>query len=381
MSAPAPLPLTVDPLAALADRCVQCGLCLPACPTYAVDRIEAESPRGRIALARAIALSTIEPTPAGENHLDQCLACRSCEAVCPAHVEFGELLVQARAAQRVRRPAGWRQRAAEALVTRRRLLNAVFGTYRTIAPLLPRVLRPLPLPPPRTRPPPGACAPTRVALFTGCVADAYETRVRTALRTLCAALGVEVIEPVAQACCGALHAHAGADVGATALAVRNQAAFAHADVVLTLASGCHGAVAAALGSTRTHDALAWLALHVDRLAFVSSPRRIGLHVPCTQRNVARSSGAMRALLARVDALELVELDAGPGCCGASGMQMLTDRDRADLFRAPLLEQARAARVDAIASANIGCRLHLGNGTSIPVLHPIELLADALRAAV
>ena len=78
-----------DPLLALADRCVQCGLCLPACPTYRLEAIEAESARGRIALARAWALETIVPTPAGERHLDQCLGCRNCETVCPAGVEFG----------------------------------------------------------------------------------------------------------------------------------------------------------------------------------------------------------------------------------------------------------------------------------------------------
>ena len=85
-------PPSTDPLVALADRCVQCGLCLPTCPTYARDRLEAESPRGRIAIARGLALGTIAPTAAADAHLDHCLACRSCEAVCPAGVEYGALL-------------------------------------------------------------------------------------------------------------------------------------------------------------------------------------------------------------------------------------------------------------------------------------------------
>ncbi|NUO77237.1 MAG: 4Fe-4S dicluster domain-containing protein, partial [Lysobacter sp.] len=85
-------PPSADPLVALADRCVQCGLCLPACPTYGHDRLEAESPRGRIAVARAWALGTIEPSAVADTHLDHCLGCRSCEAVCPAGVQYGELL-------------------------------------------------------------------------------------------------------------------------------------------------------------------------------------------------------------------------------------------------------------------------------------------------
>jgi len=90
----------VDPLVALADRCVQCGLCLPACPTYGSDRIEAESPRSRIALVRAWALETIPPTAIGDTHLDHCLACRNCETVCPAGVQYGQLLITARNRQR-----------------------------------------------------------------------------------------------------------------------------------------------------------------------------------------------------------------------------------------------------------------------------------------
>jgi glycolate oxidase iron-sulfur subunit len=96
-------------LVVLADQCVQCGLCLPACPTYRFSQVEAESPRGRIALARAWALDTIPPTPAGDGHLDHCLGCRRCEVVCPAGVQYGPLLVAARGQQRERRAPGWRQ--------------------------------------------------------------------------------------------------------------------------------------------------------------------------------------------------------------------------------------------------------------------------------
>src|SRR5262245_51779134 len=111
------------PLVALADRCVQCGLCLPACPTYGLDHLETESPRGRIALARAWELDTVAPTAAGDAHLDHCLGCRRCEAVCPAGVQYGALLVAARAGQRRRRPPRLRQRALEALLSRPRLLT------------------------------------------------------------------------------------------------------------------------------------------------------------------------------------------------------------------------------------------------------------------
>ncbi|MGY0618333.1 (Fe-S)-binding protein [Lysobacter sp. A378] len=413
-------PPAVDPLVALADRCVQCGLCLPVCPTYARDRLEAESPRGRIALVRAWALETIEPGATGDDHLDHCLACRACEAVCPAGVEYGALLVTARGRQRQRRGANLLQRLLEALTARPRLLTGLLGMYRRIHRLLPTGLRVLPRPPrpdpSTTNPPtaasvassiddpagtqsvrpvpdrhaaagwlepgsdrgdrqhPGAHAP--VAVFVGCVANAYEADVRAALGRLCAALSIDLVTPAGQTCCGAIHAHAGNLAQASRLSAINHTAFAGYPRVLTLASGCHESVAGALDGTAV-DALAFLDEHRERLTFAERRERIGLHLPCTQRNVVGTVPALRRLLARVPGLVVVELDAGYGCCGAAGSQMLTDPDRAASYRQPLLAQLAASGATRLLSANIGCRLHLAGGTALEVQHPLAFLADAL----
>jgi glycolate oxidase iron-sulfur subunit len=376
----------LDPLVALADRCVQCGLCLPACPTYQLDRLEPESPRGRIALARGWALDLVAPDPAGEAHLDQCLACRSCEAVCPAGVEYGALLVAARARQRARRVPGLRQRGLETLAARPRLMAAALALYRGLHPFLPGAWRPLPRPPgdvSRRVPAPPAAHPggaAEVMLFRGCVAGPYEAELRAATARLCAAAGVALVEPAAQGCCGALHAHAGDVATATRLAARNAQAFAGARHVLTLASGCHEAVADAMpAGAEALDAIAFLAAHGDELPLRDCRERVALHLPCTQRNVARTAAATRALLARVPGLEVVELDAGFGCCGAAGTQMATDPARAARFRAPLLEQLTASGATRLLSANIGCRLHFANAAGVPVQHPLEFLGALLAA--
>lgn len=398
-------------LMALTDQCVQCGLCLPACPTYAFERTEAESPRGRIALARAWELDTIAPTPIGDTHLDHCLGCGRCEAVCPAGVQYGPLLIQARAHQRERRPPGWRQRGIEWLAIKPALLGALLAAYRFLHPLLPSRLRPLPRPPalgpfprlrgkagmrarrsgeiPSLRMKSGTPTPTlphkrgreqnAVAIFLGCVARPYETGLRDALRRLCAAVGVAVTTPDEQTCCGTLHAHAGDISQADALAARNRIAFAGSGTVLTLASGCHEAVADSLrGTAETVDALDFLARHADGLRFGQRHERITLHLPCTQRRMVRSDGATRALLARVPGLEIVELNAGFGCCGAAGTQMLTESERAIAYRQPLLDQLAASGTTRLLSANIGCRLHFANGTHLPVQHPLEFLAECLQ---
>lgn len=381
MSPAAPPPPAIDPLVALADRCVQCGLCLPVCPTYRHDRLEAESPRGRIALVRAWALETIEPTPTGDAHLDHCLACRSCEAVCPAGVKYGELLITARGRQRERRGAGMRPRLVELFSARPVLLAGLLAAYRWGYRWLPQGLRALPRPPVTarsqavTRESPPASA--RVALFVGCVAAPYETALRRAVVRLCAALDVDAVEPEGQACCGALHAHSGNTAGAQRLAARNRRALMSAGTVLTLASGCHESVSTALGDgVDTVDAIAYIEAHADALRWRECRERIALHLPCTQRNVVQSVDALRRLLARVPGLVVIELDAGFGCCGAAGMQMLTDPARADDYRRPLLAQFESADATRLLSANIGCRLHFANAGCV-VQHPLEFLAGLL----
>jgi glycolate oxidase iron-sulfur subunit len=376
---PAPADATRDRLLALADRCVQCGLCLPTCPTYGLDRTEAESPRGRIALVRAWELGTIAPTDTADNHLDHCLGCRSCEAVCPAGVDYGQLLAVARSRQRDRRGSSLRQAAVEWLAARPRALTAALGLYRRLFPALPGALRLLPRPPARD----GQLSPAdptvhTAALFMGCVARAYEGDLRDAVSALCAAVGTTVLPAQGQTCCGALHAHGGDSRTSRRLAQTNRQAFSAGGTVLTMASGCHEALGQALaGIATTSDAITFLHERADRLRFRPHRERVALHLPCTQRNVVKSTAALRGLLARVPGLEVVELTAGYGCCGAAGTQMLLAASRAARDRKPRVAAFEHSGATRLLSANIGCRLHLANATAKPVQHPLELLAACL----
>lgn len=366
-------------LVALADRCVQCGLCLPHCPTYRLDQTEAESPRGRIAYIKAVAQGRLAPTPAGDAHLDHCLGCRRCEPVCPAGVSYGELLLGARAAQALRHAPPARLRLAGWLLARPPLLGRLLDLQRLAGDWLPASLRPdlppAPAPVPLPAPPPQAAA--RVALFAGCVADRHESGTRASLAKLLGAAGVAVDLPPGQGCCGAAAAHAGDTGTATRLAEANRAAFAGAEAVLCLASGCHDSLARSLaGQAPVEDALARLDRLGDALRFKPSDRRVALHLPCTQRSVVRSDAALRRLLARIPGLDLVELP-DTGCCGAAGLHQLAEPARADALRAPLLVALAASGASELLSANIGCRLHLSTGTIMPVRHPIDFLAEHL----
>lgn len=371
-------------LVALADRCVQCGLCLPHCPTYRLDRNEAESPRGRIAYVRAVASGQVAPGPVGDAHLDHCLGCRRCEAACPAGVRYGELLVGARAAQAARRPLAARTRAVLALLARPRLLTLLAGLQRRFGRWLPAAWQPVPPPPARVPAAPTTArdagrerAGPSLAVFTGCIARSHESGSRAALGRLLGVAGLATVEPAGQGCCGAAAAHAGDAAGATSLATANRRAFAGHDRVLCLASGCQDTLARALGDTATvEDALVALDRVADRLVFRAAGRKVALHLPCTQRSVVRSEAALRRLLDRVPGLDLVELP-DTGCCGAAGLHQLAEPARAAALRAPLLQALAASGASELLSANIGCRLHLAGGTKIPVRHPIDFLAEHL----
>lgn len=374
-----------------ADLCVKCGLCTPHCPTYRLTQHEADGPRGRIALSQALLSGVL---PAGKSltaHLDGCLSCRACEAVCPAKVPYGRVLDAARAALATperTRLTRWMGIVLDSTVLRfvvraaLRLASLLFD-HGPLAQRLPRWLHARPVV--RRLRAVAAPAQAKVALFTGCVGDIAERAVLHDAVRLFKAAGVAVAIPPDQGCCGALHQHGGLAEAAAARAARNANAFAACDVVLPLASGC-GAALRDLGheaalSPKVRDLCTTLAEALDAKPPVFRPQvlRVGIHTACTQAHVFGAKGAVRHLLARIPGIELVDLAPESGCCGAAGTAFITQPQQAAQLLQPKLDAA--ASVDVVVSANIGCSLHLlaglrGRGRSVPVLHPVSLLAQA-----
>lgn len=401
-----PIPASDPSLLILADQCVQCGLCLPHCPTYRLEATEAESPRGRIALAKALATGALDPGPLALAHLDHCLGCLSCQKVCPSQVRYDEILTRTRAQLRARRPAVGRLRRSlhdPKLLTRLAQLGAILRTDRWLpafARLLPKdsLLRRLALSQPspplrlvepdRTQSRPAARG--RIVLFRGCVASVHDRDTFAAARTLLEALGYEVVATSAGACCGALPRHAGEIEAATtnAAATREELRRSGAEIVLTTASGCFGDLRdQVLGddAMRVIDIHAFLAADAGLAALHFRPlaKKAALHLPCTQVNVAGGADAIQALLARVPQLTVLPLPEQPRCCGAAGSYFIEQPEFADRLRAQKLDQTAALHPDIILTSNIGCRIHLGNGLRqreerIPLRHPLALLAEQLE---
>lgn len=386
-------------IAALADECVKCGLCLPHCPTYALDATETESPRGRIALAAAATSGAVEPGHDLRLHLDHCLACLACERVCPVPVHYGPLIVETRAALGPARP---RPRLLLNILSRPRLLRTFAGLARVtgargwlpaLARALPRdsalraAARVLAIAPPVGRAvcgdAPATGLRTRVALFGGCVQGVYERDAQAAAVRLLQAAGFEVAM-LENLCCGALAAHTGDAAGAGKFMARVREAFQRngAQVLLTATSGCLGTLRAALPKTRVDDVLGFLAAHADTLQFNALDARVALHLPCTQVNVARNGDAVRKLLARVPGLQIAVLPTQAQCCGAAGSHMLEFPQRAAAYREKVLGLLPQSAPDVLLTSNVGCRLHFAvglkeNGSALGVEHPLTLLARQL----
>lgn len=252
-------------------NCMRCGFCLPACPTFRETGIEAESPRGRIALMKAVADGLMDPDYAFETQMNHCLGCRACEPACPADVKYGQLLEQARDSveQHTQSHRWWvklaRKTAFEGMFPhqgRMRLLGGALQVYQKsglrklvrgagIMKLFPKHMEQMEriLPDASYRgvvEQIGSVHPARgerigtVGLFRGCIMDVLFTETNKHTVELLNAAGFDVVIPESQNCCGALHAHSGEQAGARELAKRNIAAFkaAGVDWIASNAGGC-----------------------------------------------------------------------------------------------------------------------------------------------
>ena len=408
------------------DRCVMCGLCLPHCPTYRLTGDESESPRGRIALIRALASAQLASTPSLMGHLDRCLICRACEAVCPAAVPYGALIDSARVQIRQSRPRWQRVKKYllhEWLIARPGRIRAL-GQLARFAQIMKfdalarhigllQVLRWAPLERllPRLSPlqrwrsfyPAQGKEQGQVALFTGCIADVIERPLLIATVNLFNCLGYSVYVPPDQVCCGALAWHEGEWELAVRLACRNIQAFTAVvgrEAVVCTASGCtvglidyprwirESGADAAMASSFT-DKLRDVNYFLYQLSWPEEvklkplAKRIAVHDPCSLRHVLHQHHTVYALLRRIPAADIVPLSDNEDCCGAAGSYMLTHPELAQSLLSLKIRRLQEIGADILVTSNVGCSLHLAAGVreaglSIEVLHPVQLLARQLN---
>ena len=391
------------------DDCVHCGLCLPVCPTYAIDRRESENPRGRIAALRAVAESRTALTPALREGLDDCLVCRACESACPSGISMEHLMAGHRAATPPRGgdlAARVERVLLEELIPYPERLEQLFAWLRWIPPWLlrrgrdlprPERLRALPLPP---SPSATGVPRARVTLLRGCIADRLFRSETLAAAELLRACGYRV-EFASAGCCGALHRHAGLPDRALELArARARDLLAtRPDHIVVESAGCAAALLGAASGDGDGDGdaeLTEVAARVTDTATLlvaiprsewparpasplpSHPRAIAFFPPCHQLHGTGNTGATRTLLSRL--FESVEEFPGEHhCCGAAGFYLLRRRAPSRMIGERARRRWEEAGRPPIATGNPGCLLRWESlvGDRGDVRHPVRWARDIL----
>lgn len=390
-----------------ADRilrsCVHCGFCTAVCPTYQLLGDELDGPRGRIYLIKDL-LEDNEISSRATAHLDRCLTCRSCETACPSGVEYGHLLDIGRGLIAEKNTPGLVNRIMSAMVRLVVPRPALFGVLINIGqwfkPLMPAMLRnsiPAVLPVrhyPRENAgrEDAASGKGHVLVLKGCVQRSTTPNVNKAFEYLLARQGVSIEYLADEGCCGAVDYHLSAhDVGVSrmkAMIDRLLPTLERVDAIVGTGSGCcltvkeyarvlaHDpdyAEKARRVASKVLDASEYLA----QFEFNCAPVRVAFQSPCSLQHGQKLGGRVEAILTKAG-LELTPVNEPHLCCGSAGTYSIMQPKLANELRDRKLANLAAGQPEVIATANVGCQLHLHALAEVPVVHWIELLADRAR---
>jgi glycolate oxidase iron-sulfur subunit len=375
--------------------CVHCGFCNATCPTYQILGDERDGPRGRIYLIKEM-LENNTASRETQRHLDRCLTCLACETTCPSGVKYSRLLEIGRAAVEslVARPLNEK-------IKREALLNTVPepGRIRLLLKLADRVSPLLPTEYRKAMPVvesaaawPATVHQRKVLLLTGCAQSVTAPRINLAAARVLDRLGVQALP--ADGCCGALSHHLSKLERTRATLRKNIDAWWPAieggvEALLLTASGCapttldYGrllqqdpeyADKAAKISSIAQDISMFLENEDLQLPAGSSASEapIAYHSPCSLQHGLKRAGRVEALLTRLG-FKLTAVQDEHLCCGSAGSYSILQKDLSQQLLERKLTCLEKEQPALIATANIGCQMHLQSRTTLPVKHWIELL--------
>jgi glycolate oxidase iron-sulfur subunit len=415
-------------------NCMRCGFCLPSCPTYIESGYkESHSPRGRIALMKAVVDGLIEPDEDFERSLELCLGCRACEPVCPSGVNYGHLLEEARDIIHQNKKFSIPTRMIRKTVfqglfpyqNRMRGLTGLIGFYQrsgiqtmarkvgflglipenlaTMEKVLPKVPSMKEM---KNRPnflPAIGNQKHRVAFFSGCLMDTMFMKTNDATMKLLQLAGCEIVIPQNQTCCGALHGHSGEKDSAKDLAKRNIKAFEdlHVDFIITNAGGC-GAFLVDYDHLLKDDPewksraeeftqkikdiseiLVTIKFH-EKVKLELPPQIITYQDSCHLRNVMKTADAPRTLLQAIQGVEYKEMKDSDRCCGSAGIYNIVESEMSMQILDTKMVHVKKTNATTIVTANPGCLLQMKLGiekeelsSKMRGMHIVDLLLEAV----
>lgn len=417
------------------QQCMHCGMCLPTCPTYDATKRERHSPRGRIALMRAVADGELEIGRSFAEEMSFCLGCLACQTACPAGVNYTRLFETARAdieSKGVVKSSSrrfWRWLTLQVLFMHPRLLRFMgrllwlyqqSGTEEAVrllklTLLLPSSIRRLEPQTPRISPqtsaqliseheqPADGEVRFRVALLTGCVQDLAFSQINRDTADVLLANGCAVHTPPVQSCCGSLHGHNGEPALARSLARRmlNLLPPERYDAIITNAGGCGShlrhygtllendaayAFKAKAWDTKVRDIHEWLiqiGCRTPTAAPAPQTLRVTYHESCHLTHGQKVARQPRDLLRLLPQVELVEMAESSWCCGSAGVYSITQPEQSAALLKRKIGHVIGTGAEVLATSNPGCHLQISTGlkdagSSMQIIQPVTLLARAYR---
>ncbi|GGA87728.1 (Fe-S)-binding protein [Ornithinibacillus halotolerans] len=417
-------------------NCMRCGFCLPSCPTYIESGMdESQSPRGRIALMKAVVDGEIEPDDDVKRSLDLCLGCRACEPVCPSGVNYGHLLEQARdiiyqnkkksVGEKVVRGVvfkqlfphqdrminaasllGFYQRSGLQKVARYSgIMNFFPDTLRTMEKVLPTVPKRRSMKNRAEYMPAIGIQKKKVAFFSGCLMDTVFMKTNDATIKLLQYAGCEIVIPKTQNCCGALHGHSGEREKAKEMAKRNIEAFENigADYIISNAGGCGAFLVdynyllkddpvwserALQFSKKIKDISSILVdLRFHKKEMKLENQIVTYQDSCHLKNGQKTFMEPRVLLESLQGIKYVEMKDAGRCCGSAGIYNIVESEMSMQILDYKMKQTKNTNAKTIVTANPGCLLQMQLGIEregltgkMQAVHIVDLLLEAYENA-
>jgi len=385
-----------------ADRilrnCVHCGFCNATCPTYQLTGDELDGPRGRIYLIKQV-LEGERPGRHTQTHLDRCLTCRNCESTCPSGVDYGQLVDIGRrlVSEQSRRTLAdrFKRFAVRKLFLTTSLFNTAVASAQFFRSVLPSSIKQkLPAKPDLLLTWPDNEHTRKIIMLQGCVQPALQPNIDRAAAIVLDRLGIQTLRIPQTGCCGGLSHHLDAFDEARAYIKSNIDSWwpyidnNQVEAILSTASGCgvtireYGHILADDDDYRPKAArVSELSRDLSEIvaeeslpasSIDASLAKVAFHPPCTLQHGQQVRGKVESIL-EASGRQLVTFQESHLCCGSAGTYSILQKSMAEQLRDRKLQNIQAERPDVIATANIGCLLHLQSGTDIPVRHWVELL--------
>ncbi|MFD9629054.1 (Fe-S)-binding protein [Peribacillus muralis] len=420
------------------NSCIQCGYCLPACPTYKSMETESASPRGRINLVKMAAEGKIDITEDLKKPIDLCLGCRACEIACPVNVPYGSILEDAKEMIKKKEDESkkkpymkdwlmnsfftnskmlqvssnllylYQETGLQKISRKTKLPEKILGNIGKMEKTLPT------MPSPKYRIKKGQMYKAKnpetkmtVALFLGCINDSLLYKVNYYTLELLRLAGCDVYIPKNQGCCGALHAHQGYMDTAKQLASDNLNAFEEHDVqyIVTNAGGC-GAILKeynhflkdGTGSnskskvdefTSKIKDISEVLYELDTLKFEKNINKVVTYQPsCHLKNVQKVDAIPEKLIKSISGITYVELPDKDSCCASGGVYNVINYDESMKILSGKFQGVNHIQPDLIVTSNPGCLLQMSHGVNefshdkqAKSIHLVELLAEACRIEI